>query len=529
MLLRSYAARFRAWLLKRGRPVLPEYTPDRSTWWTLLRRIVLLAIVCGITFFYGLLVSVLPPFLLVPAAAPPAILTLLVIWALPEIPKPPVRVLTGAFLAFCVLMYAWPNYLAMSFGGLPWISVRRLVGILTAIVLLTCVSTSKSFRASLAEVLRASPWLSRMMIAFVAVQVAATASSDAIGAAINRMVDMQTTWTAMFFAAAWYCSKSMKHANRWVNLTIGVALFLMVMGAIEYRTQHVLWAGHIPSFLQIQDQAVIEILTAQFRDRYRVLTTLTSPLSYGEFLALVAPFFLHRLVNARNTKMRLFWVAMDVFLLLSAFLSGARLAMVGYIVAHAVYFFLWAARRWRTHPGGLIGPTLTIAYPALMAVSFIAIQTVPAIHNRVLGGGASQASNDARHEQFALAVPAVMKRPLFGYGPGGSGGAIGWFNAGGEVSVDSGYLTIVTEYGLLGFILFFGMIGLASVQTGRLSIMSDEKGMPLAAAASAAIATLLSTKLVLSQADNFPFIYMLLGLAIALIYLNQKSSVKSLT
>jgi O-antigen ligase len=524
---RYRAARFRSWLLKRGRRVLPEYEAERSTWWALLRRTILLAGLCFVTFFYGLLVSILPPFMLIPAAVPPVVLALLVVWALPEAPNPPVRILTGVFLVFSVVLYLWPNYLALSVGGLPWISIRRLMGVAAVLLLLICVSTSARFRSELGAVLRSSPWLTRMMIAFVSIQFISIAFSSGPGAAINRMVDMQTTWTAMFFISAWYGGKAERNIKIWVNLIMVVAVGLMILGAVEYRVQHVLWAGYIPSFLQIQDPAVLEILTANFRDRYRVVATLTSPLSYGEFLAMVTPFFIYRLFNAKTMLGFVLWGAMDVILLVSCFFSGARLSMIGYIVAHVVYVFLWAARYWRTHPGGLIGPALTLSYPALTALLGLAIMVVPAVHNRVLGGGSTQFSNNARHEQFALAVPAIAKRPLFGYGPGGSGGAIGWFNPAGEISVDSGYLTIAADYGLLGFLSFFGMIVLLGIQAGYMSIFARGKGVPLAAAVCAIFATIMSTKLVLSQMDNFPLLYIVLGLSAAVIYHGKRDALKN--
>lgn len=515
---RLSARRLRAWVFKRGRPVLPLYEAERPTWWILLRRTLLLIGVCLATFFYGLLVSVLPPSLLVPAAAPLAILTLVVIWALPDAPRAPVRALARFFMAFSVIMLLWPNYLAFSFGGLPWISMRRLVGAVTVLLLLISASTSKKFRDDMVAILRSSPWVTRLLLGFFVIQTISSFTSPALGEAINRYVDCQIMWTAMFFSSVWYFGTLERSADRWLHALLWSGGILMVIGAIEFRVQHVLWAGHIPSFLQIQDDAVQEILTPNIRDRYRAVTTFSSPLSYGEFLALTAPLVLHKLMNSKTLLWTVIWGAIDLALLVSVFLSGARLGMVGYLVAHAIYFLLWAVRRWRTQPGGLIGPALTMLYPALIVVLSIMIVSVDALRTRVLGGGSTQQSNDARAQQFDLAVPAISHRPLFGYGPGEGASAVGWRTLSGHPSIDSGFLSIAADYGLLGFACFYGAILFAIFYAARSGLFAPGKGYPRRLAVASILVVLLTTRLVLSQMDNNPLVFMLLGLALALVY-----------
>jgi hypothetical protein len=516
--LRLRARRLLTWATRRGRRVLPEYEAERSTWWAMLRRLMLVAAVSAVALFYGLLVSVLPPVLLMPFSVPLVVLGLLVIWALPERPKAPVRALGTTFILFTVFAIIWPNYLAIAVAGLPWISIRRLTGVTVMLLLLICVATSKNVRSQIAAILRSAPWLTKMLLGFVVVQTVSTIGSAHFGSSISRFIDIQITWTGMFFAAIWYFSRNETNMQKWVNILLLAMAFLIVLGAVEYRAQHVLWANHIPSFLQVQDEAVLKMLTPHFRDRYRAITTFTSPLSYGEFLAILVPLVLHKISNAKNTPSLLGWVAFDIATLAGVFFSGARLGMVGYITAHAVYVFIWAARRWRLEKGGLIGPLLTLFYPALMLVLVIVTTSVPGIKNRVLGGGASVASNYARQEQFALTVPAVAQRPLFGHGPNEGAAAIGWRNPAGDLSIDSSYMSLAADYGLLGFALFFGLMGYVIYQTGRRGIFAAAEGFPLSAAMCATFVTFLTTRAVLSQSDNYPIIYMFLAVVALLIY-----------
>ena len=60
------------------------------------------------------------------ALLPLAALGLLVIWTLPEVRWAPTRTLRWAFYASFIGLICWPNYLAISLPGLPWITVIRL-------------------------------------------------------------------------------------------------------------------------------------------------------------------------------------------------------------------------------------------------------------------------------------------------------------------------------------------------------------------------------------------------------------------
>jgi hypothetical protein len=360
--------RLSAWALRRGRPVLPQYEAERSTWWATLRRLLLLAAIGFVSVFYGLLVSVLPPVLLMPFSVPLVVLGLLVIWALPELPRAPLRALSASFLIFFVLMLLWPNYLAFSFAGLPWISVRRLVGGIASALLLINISVSVDMRTKMRAMLKESKLISTFLIGFAAVQFVSVIFSDGLSGTIARYIDYQIIWIAMFFIAVWFFGEQ-KNIDRWFRYIITVTIILIIIGALEFSQKHVLWVGYIPSFLQVNDDAVQQILTPGYRGLYRVVTTFSTPLSWGEYIAVASAFVLHGLMQAKTVKSRLIWGAFDIIALLSAFLSGARLAMVGFIVAHAVYFFIWGARTWRLKPGGLIGPAVTLMYPAIMVAA----------------------------------------------------------------------------------------------------------------------------------------------------------------
>jgi len=506
-----------------ARAVLPLYHPQRSGLVTLGRRFVGLAVIVFVSMVYGLLSAILPPSMLLGAAAPLAILALFVIWALPEADKAPTKLLLRCYVLFMILAIVWPNYLSLSVAGLPWISFRRLFGVLTTLLLLVCYSISPKFRRDMAVTLSASPWLARFMLGFLIIQIIASLISSQPSVSIGRLVNISLTVTPFFFATLWCLGSNTRTPEWWVRNMLGCVSVLMVIGFFEFRAEHVLWVGHIPSWLQINDPSVILHLTSQVRGTYRVMNVFGNPLVWGELVAMTIPFAIHLMVNSRSVSALALTILFDLAMVLSAYWSGARLSMVGMVVAHATYLLLWGLRRWIKERGGLVGISTTMMYPAFAVVLAVMIMVVPAVHNRVLGGGATQASNDGRHEQIRMGLPKLAMRPVFGYGPFQSAEVVGWRSQSGFLSIDSGFLSTAVDYGVLGFIAFYGTMVLGAGLLIRAGLTDPSQGYPLHLAVATTMVVLLNTRLVLSQTDNDQVFFMLVGLTFALLYRSKQA------
>lgn len=505
-------------LLRPGRDVLPVYHPERAGWSVALRKGALFTAIVLLAFVYGVMVAILPPSLLVGAAAPLGLLALLVVWALPEARAAPTRALKHAYSAFVLFMILWPNYLAIAVAGLPWISMRRLVGLALSALLMICLSTSRPFRKSMAEVFRASPWLGRLLLGFLIIQFLASIFSIAPSETIGRWVNATFTSTAVCFTTIWLFGPGGKTVPWLVNRLALAVFVLMVIGVFEARAQHVLWLEHIPSFLRIEDAVLQQLIQPHIRNWYRVVTTYTTPLAYGELLALTTPFILYRMVNAKTWTLRLLWLAFDVFIFYSAVLSTARLALVGFLTAHALFGLLWGLHRWRNARGDMIGISATMMYPAVLVALALAVLFVPALHVRVLGGGAAQASTDARSAQFHMAVPVIARRPLLGYGPGQGGGAINWRTPDGTLTIDLGFVALCADVGVFGLLAYLGILLLSIVSLIRAGLRDFASTFPAEFAIAIALTVLISTRIVLAQGDNDPLFMLLFGLSLAMLY-----------
>lgn len=510
-------APFRA-LLRPGRDVLPVYHKQRAGWAVAAQRLGLTLGILIAAVVYGIFCAILPPSLLMAAAVPLGVLAMLVIWALPEAPAAPTRTLAYCVSAFLFVLICWPNYLALSMGGLPWISLRRLVGLILTLLLLVCVSTSRKFRRDLADVLQSYPLIARCLIVFFVLQGLAAVASVDPAAAIGRWVNSTFTSTAVCFAALWVFGPGGKDVKWFTNrLMIAVAV-LMVIGLFEARAQQILWVGHIPSFLKIDDETLQQITAPHVRNWYRVVTTYTTALSYGELLALATPFVLYKLMNATSWPARIFWAAFDLAVFYSAVLSTARLAMVGFLVAHALLGLLWGVRRWRNGRADLLGISATMMYPAFLVVLGLAVLFVPALHVRVLGGGAAQASNDARGVQFQMAVPVIAKRPILGYGPGQAARVINFHTPDGFLTIDLGLVALTADYGIFAFLSYMGIILFSTFELVRAGLRDRIAAYPAEFAIASALIVLVTTRIVLAQNDNDPLFTMLFALALGTLY-----------
>jgi hypothetical protein len=98
--------------------------------------------------------------------------------------------------------------------------------------------------------------------------------------------------------------------------------------------------------------------------------------------------------------------------------------------------------------------------------------------------------------------------------------ALGNYTPGGILTIDSYYLAVGLEYGILGFIVYYGMLLLAIRYGAKYSVNVHKYDREYAflIPITIALTNFLIIKSVFSQQDNHPLIFMMLGMLVALIY-----------
>lgn len=481
-------------------------------------RTLLLAGFVFFCFIYGAAFALLAPYLMVPLLVVPAALVAVAIWALPDSRFAPVHALEYLFFAFVIVLVIWPNYLAIDLPGLPWITVARLTGTPLDIVLLLCVSASSEFRAFAGDALRRTPWLWKVLCAFVAIQCLSVGFSSAKGDSIDKLINDETGWTAAFFVGAFVFTKRGR-ATAFAYLLCAMTLILCGIGAWEHHLSRLPWAGHIPSFLQINDEAVQRILHGTARQgQYRVQATFSTSVGFGEYIAIVMPFVLSVLVSKRPILIRsIAFIAIPI-LIWAALVTQSRAGMVG-LVADAILFsgaIIFVA--WRRNPNSLAATSTVLLAPFGGALAFASTLFVPGLKYRIWGGGADQISTQARIDQVHMGMPKILSHP-WGYGVGQGAIALGFRNLEGVLTIDSYTLRLALEYGIIGMIVFYAVLGVAVAYAGISAVTWSRSNDPEAqwfVPAAVSVLAYVVIKSVFAQEDNQSLIFMIMGMVVGL-------------
>jgi hypothetical protein len=503
--------------------VLPQYRRES----TLRTRLLLLALSVLTFFVYGYLFGMFAPQRLVQLGLPLLVLVALNVWALPELGAPPTSAISRLFFIYFLAIPLWPNYLAIALPGLPWITVMRLTGFPLVFLFLYAISTSVAFRAELMRYLRAIPVLWKFVAAFAVIQLLSVALSNQPQTSTDKLLVTQVTWTSIFFISAFLFIKPGR-VERWAALLIVAGVILSLIAVQEFRIQHVLWLNSIPSFLKVNDPNVQNLLAVHMRagtDRYRTIATYATSLGLSEFLALVTPFALHFVFGASYKIMVRALAAVSIPLILyGILLTDSRLGFVGFLISIVMYGFFRGALEWRQHRTSLWGPALVLSYPAAFSLFVVAIFTVQRLRVMTLGGGKTEASTQARADQVHKGIPLVLKHP-FGFGIGRGADALNYRNAGGGMTIDTYWLLVALDYGIIGFIVFYGMI-LTAATYGFFGIVkgTKEREQTILIPLTIALVSYFIIKSIYAGVENQSIVFMMLGATAALVYRQRRDS-----
>jgi hypothetical protein len=513
----------RAWWAARRAPKPKIINPyvNTAARWRLFMKIVFPLLLGLFCLVYGFYFALTAPYLVIAFAAPVGLLVLLAVWALPASATAPMRTTEFLFCSVIVSLILWPNYLALSLPGLPWITMIRLTGIPMTLLFLVSLSISERVRGELATRLESTPPIWTILLVFVAAQFLTVPFAKSISGAFNKALIQQVNWTAMFLLAVYFC-RVPGRAHRFIALTLAVFFPILVISAWEGEAQQLLWSDNVPSFLKIDDPVAASLLGSHVRGAtglYRVKATFSTALGLAEFAGLLTPFAIHYAVGPYSKRTKVLGLLTLPLLFYVVRLTDARLGVVCYLASFLLYSMLWALLRFRRKRGDLVSATIVYSYPTLAGLLLLAVSASHRLSTMILGGGAQESSNQAREHQLIMGVPKILQNPI-GHGSGGAGEAMG-YGAGQFVTVDNYYLTLGLDLGVLGLTAFLALfltgIGYA-VRYGLAAATMEDDELLLLIPLASCLSAFLIEKSVFSQPDNHPLYFMMLGMIVALSY-----------
>ena len=463
------------------------------------------------------------PYALMPLATPVAVLLLLIVWVLPEGRRAPVAGIAPLFFGFLIALIVWPDYLAVDIAGLPWITALRLFAVPLVITFLACLSVSPTFRQSLHDVLRVAPATWRFVAMFAVIATVTVLFSADPGGSANKLSVAILNWILIFFVAAYVCSQP-GTLSKLAGLAWFGAVIVCLIGLREWQLQAIPWAGSIPSFLTVDDPVLETILSAKTRafvGEYRLKSKFTTPLGFAEYLAMATPFVLYFVLFARNVFVRGAAFMTLPLIFLSLVRTDSRLGFVGFFMSFLLMLGAWGILRWARHKDSIFGPAITLAFPAVAGVFLLATFFVGRLRIMVWGSGAHRASSMAREDQVAQGMPLIWSQP-WGRGIGRGAAELGFRNPAGSLTIDSYYLSAALEFGVLGFLAFFGIF-LSSLAYGLKGLTKGPDGERLILIpVLSSIAIFVVVKSVFSQQEHHPLAFMLAGATVGCYYQIRK-------
>ncbi len=509
-----------------GPGLLPAYRHDNAL--RRNRKKLFFALFIAV-ILYVMAFQLIGRFIIVQFLVPLLLLFFLVIWALPERGRAPTSTLRFLFFAFAGSLVLWPDYLALALPGMPWMTAIRLTGFPMVLILLICISVSDDFSRQLKSVLSASRPIAWLMATLAVLMVFSVAVSTNMPFSFNRLVVMLVSLVAAFYVASYVFAKP-GTALRFVFFLWAVIILLAVLTYFEVRSSQVPWAGRIPSFLKIEDENVQRILAGQMRATtkiYRAQTKFTTSLSFAEFLALTAPFILHIAMTATKVWLRpLAWLTLPLIFWMIV-KTESRMGAAGFLMTFIVYLLVWGGLRWYRNRDSIFGPAITLAYPIIFAAFITATFFVGRLRAMVWGSAQHQFSDQGRQVQWDMAIPRALERP-WGYGLGQGGGALGYTNQAGMLTIDSYYISVLLEIGIIGFVAYFAVF----ISTILLSVpaiaRANTEEERLLAPIAISLVNFIIIKSVLSQQEGHPIAFIFVGMAVALIWrVKQQVAVKT--
>ncbi len=504
--------------MRADRMTLPLYAAAAADTPSFLRRGRRQILLLLLAALYGVAMAYLPPQLVVLPMIPIIVLLLLILWMLPDRATFPEHSLEQSFSWFVALYYLWPSYIAIALPGLPWFSAGRIALLVLMVIALYSLATSSVFRRQMFVTAQTSKTVWTLFLVQLGAQVVPLLLSSTPFAVLTHFANNQMYWTALFFIGC-FLFVTPGRATRFAALFVGLAIFLSVFGVLEHYQERLIWAGHIPSFLKVDNDRLLDIvMSGQARDffgGYRVHSTFTVSLLFAEFLSLALPFLLHWMVTGQSRWLRFGMMLGWVPIALCILYTDSRLGKIGFIVAHVGYALIWGLRRRRRNPG-FLSTAVVAGFPVAAALGLTLMFASHRVHVAIMGSEGYTASNDARYEQVAMGIPKILANPL-GYGAGSAGYILGYTSPGGQLTIDSQYLKTTLEFGVIGALAIYAMFLWAAWLGLRLYFRANEREIELAGPAGLMLLSYVVIKGVLAEDYNYTLAYLGVAMVLALL------------
>ena len=483
-----------------------------------IRHLAPIAAWAAVSIILGIVVGfaavVLPP---LGALGIVAVVALVLLWVTPETQLAYPALIRKTFFVMLIVDLCVPFYYTVQFGGLPWISARRLATFSLIAPFLLAIASSSEVRRRIAERLRYSRLILVCAGGYLLIASVSISTSTLPQVSLSALVDCMLSWYVPFFATM-YVLKNKNDVIVATRVLCFCVLFNTALAIVEFYLRRrylvdVFPRGMLDALIQGNPtlQVLLDVNSYIRNGHFRASATFMTPLSFGEFSMIVIPIGLFFALE-REKLLEKCLGSMVVFAgIVGIFVSGSRGAYLGFFASMAMLSVAWSIRRARMSRVSLAPALFGLAAVFSFGALALLIVVSPAVHNRVLGGAQRRRAPQRGRFNGRRALPLIKTNPITGYGFATGGYDIG-------SSIDSYVISLLVETGVPGLVFFAGIVGLP-IWFGLQNYTSDlsESGA-LSGSLACSFVGFTTYRFALSQRENHTLMFILLAMVVVLIY-----------
>jgi len=465
--------------------------------------------------YTALFVSVFPPFALL-AIIPILVFAFVLIEPFEEYPH---KFLTFLALSWLFLSVVWPYFVVYHIPGLFDLRPTRLFLTLLLIVWIYYFFKSNRLRTQLSSYREINPLFFWMFWFFVLTKIWGILFSAVPGETLSLFIKelVEIMLPALVILSL---IRHRQDVENILNIMIWMAIIVVAVGLFEYRIQANVLATYLPASLLSAQDYVATALSDKIRGDYRLQSLFGHPLVYAQFVIVALPFVVYRLIYSRKKIVK---VAM-LFLILTSLIvlwgTGSRAIFPAIATELIVLLLVIFYKTLVTNRSSFIG----WLYVTLLPLFTVALLVVITKAKRFIMGQSNSEylSTQARLEMWSRGFGVIESDPigaLFGFGLYRAAMEIDW-KVNGEYTIDSYFLNILLDTGVIGFALFiflFGYVLYRSVRLWKESNFTD--ALPIVLITS--LSGFLMVALILSLTHILHVYYVLFMAVFALVLLGK--------
>lgn len=416
------------------------------------------AVILLLILYTALSVSIFPPFALL-VIFPIMLFAVILIEPTRTYPHKLISFLT---LAWLLLSVVWPYFVVYHVPGLFDLRPTRALLALLAIVWLFYFFKSKDLNSQLSRYKAVSSLFFIFLWFFVISKLWGVAFSAAPGETVGLFVKevIEIMLPAIILLSV---LRDREDVEKVVNILLWMAAVVIAVGLLEYRIQANVLATYLPASMLSSQEYVATALSDKIRGEYRLQSLFGHPLVYAQFVVLALPFIVYRIISTQNYWLKFAMWGMLIAAAIVLWGTGSRAifpAVIAEIIALLLVIYYKVVV---TNRASFIG-WLYVTLMPLGAITMVAV--VIKAKRFIMGQSDSEyLSTQARIEMWSRGFGIIESDPigaLFGFGLYRAAIVIDWQVAG-EYTIDSYFLSLLLETGILGFFAFLFLAGYAFV------------------------------------------------------------------